>query len=133
MSEYDYLRNGFKVGEKGYLTCGIEGTVTGFEKGQWVEIEGTRLPLRFDTPGVVHLSMLPADDVIDDYDEEGCDACYDLNEKVEDAIATMDRLTGADPERDHGIADDLLLSLVPPNVRDAYHRLTDRARWWGAA
>jgi hypothetical protein len=52
---------------------------------------------------------------------------------VTDAVRMLDALTGADPERDHGQADEILLASVPAEVREAYLRLTGRASWWAAA
>jgi len=129
---YDYLRDGYKVGEYGFLTVGMEGTVTALGKPDWIEIEGTRLPLKFGTPGVVHLSMLPPTDEAEDAESDDM-YDYDAAMAIENTIAAIDRLTGADPEADHGLADDLLLSLLPDGVADAYRRLVDRIRWWGAA
>lgn len=49
-----------------------------------------------------------------------------------EAVAVLDRLTADDPEKDHSIADAVLLDAVPPEVAAAYRRLVDRAGWWGA-
>lgn len=53
--------------------------------------------------------------------------------KITDAIAALDKISAADPEGAHSEADKLLLSLVPPDVRAAYERVTARAAWWGCA
>lgn len=52
---------------------------------------------------------------------------------VDEAVAAIDALSGDDAEADHGRADDVLLAIAPPAVRDAYDRLTERAPWWAAA
>lgn len=49
----------------------------------------------------------------------------------EEAVAKLDALDGRDPENDHGLADIILLQLVPAEVRDAVLRAEDRAGgWW---
>ena len=50
-----------------------------------------------------------------------------------DVIERLNAMTGDDPERDHSDADDLLLSLVSPAVRNAYEALVQRAGWWATA
>lgn len=54
-------------------------------------------------------------------------------EAIDGAVSRISGMTGDDPERDHGIADDILLALVPRDVKDAYEALVERAAWWGAA
>lgn len=51
----------------------------------------------------------------------------------EEVIAALNSLTGHDPEVDHARADELLLKIVSPAVRDAYEAAEDRAgAWWYA-
>lgn len=51
-----------------------------------------------------------------------------------DVAAELDRLDpNVDPERAHSLADDLLLTAVPTEVRAAYERLHKRAPWWAGA
>lgn len=59
---------------------------------------------------------------------------------VEEAVAKLDALTGEHPGDDHEEADEILLAMVPAEVRDAYHRLSgdhyhqdQRAAWWAWA
>lgn len=59
---------------------------------------------------------------------------------TEEAVAALDALTGDDPCGDHEEADEILLAMVPVEVRDAYHRLSGdhwnqdgRADWWAWA
>lgn len=50
------------------------------------------------------------------------------------AVQQLERVEGnVDPERAHAEADELLLSLVPREVREAYERLATRSRWWAGA
>ena len=49
------------------------------------------------------------------------------------AVADLDAIDGTDPESAHAKADDILLALVPPDVREAYHELWDRCDWWVTA
>src|SRR5690554_1180466 len=48
-------------------------------------------------------------------------------------VDQLDALDVDDPEAAHGEADELLLSLVPAEVADAYRRVVKRADWWAAA
>ena len=49
-----------------------------------------------------------------------------------EAIAALDRLS-TDSEVAHSAADDILVSVVPPKVREAYERAKDRCGgWWYA-
>lgn len=50
-----------------------------------------------------------------------------------DPVQQLDAINGHDPERAHGLADDVLLSCVPAEVRDAYERLVERCGWWATA
>lgn len=51
----------------------------------------------------------------------------------EEAIQKLDAIPGDCPEEGHYRADEILLALVPPDVRDAYNRVADRAgAWWYA-
>jgi hypothetical protein len=50
------------------------------------------------------------------------------------AVSALDAIDASDPERAHDQADEILLSLVSPEVRAAYKRLSeDRASWWAGA
>jgi hypothetical protein len=58
----------------------------------------------------------------------------------EEAVAALDVLTGDNPETDHEQADEILLAVVPPEVRAAYARLSgdhyrqeSRTDWWAWA
>lgn len=50
-----------------------------------------------------------------------------------DPVVQLDSITGADPEGAHGEADKILLSQVPPEVREAYLRVVERCDWWATA
>ena len=50
-----------------------------------------------------------------------------------EAVRRLDAISGQEPDGDHGEADEILLSVVPAEVREAYERLVDRARWWATA
>jgi hypothetical protein len=50
-----------------------------------------------------------------------------------DAVATLDTIGSDDPEGAHCEADNLLLSLVHPDIAAAYERLVQRCRWWACA
>lgn len=53
------------------------------------------------------------------------------SDQVQRAVELLDSFDGnEDPEADHGNADNVLLSMVPSDVADAYRRLVNRARWW---
>jgi hypothetical protein len=49
------------------------------------------------------------------------------------AVEQLDAIPGDDPERAHGLADDVLLACVPAEVREAYERVAARCGWWAAA
>jgi hypothetical protein len=49
------------------------------------------------------------------------------------AVAVLEALVGADPEKAHGLADETLLQLVPADVRAAYERLKEASAWWASA
>ena len=52
---------------------------------------------------------------------------------AKEAIAALDALKGDDPEGDHCEADEILLAVVPPTVKQAYERAEFRAGgWWYA-
>lgn len=53
--------------------------------------------------------------------------------EIQEAIADLDTIPEGDPERAHSEADKILLKMVPPEVRAAYERLTERCSWWAAA
>lgn len=50
-----------------------------------------------------------------------------------EAVERLDAVDGSDPERAHSEADAVLLSVVSPEVRDAYRRVTARCSWWAGA
>ena len=51
----------------------------------------------------------------------------------QEAVRKLDALTGADPERDHLDADDILYAFAPREVKDAYDAAETRANgWWYA-
>lgn len=56
-----------------------------------------------------------------------------MRKKDADAVEALDAISGTDPEKHHGEADDVLLEVVHPEVRAAYERLMDRAGWWATA
>ncbi len=47
-------------------------------------------------------------------------------------VAALDSLQPGDKEAAHGVADDLLLSAVPEDVRSAYERARQRIGFWYA-
>lgn len=47
-----------------------------------------------------------------------------------EVVAELDQLDVSDPEHAHMKVDELLLRLVPQEVRDAYERVIARAPWW---
>lgn len=50
-----------------------------------------------------------------------------------EAVQKLDAIKAGDPERNHGDADDIILSVVPDEVREAYWRACVRdGRWWWA-
>ncbi len=49
------------------------------------------------------------------------------------AVERLDAIDGDDPVRAHSEADEVLLSVVPPDVREAYDRLAGRCSWWASA
>lgn len=51
----------------------------------------------------------------------------------ERAVEALDAMSGGDPEADHSDADKILLAVAPAEVKAAYARLADRARWWAYA
>lgn len=60
------------------------------------------------------------------------DGKYQLTTR--EAVAELDLIAGdGDPEADHGFADKVLLATVDHEVREAYDRLVQRARWWASA
>lgn len=50
--------------------------------------------------------------------------------ETERAVAALDAIGGGDGEHAHAQADQILLGLVPAEVRDAHERLVERAAWW---
>ncbi len=50
------------------------------------------------------------------------------------AVAALDAIDPReDPEKSHSDAEEILISLVPHEVAEAYRRLTERAPWWACA
>lgn len=45
-------------------------------------------------------------------------------------VAALDAIPTRDPEHAHGEADRILLAAAPPEVREAYQRVTARCSWW---
>src|SRR5262245_31823136 len=67
-----------------------------------------------------------------------CAECAKLRENVRvlhavRAVEMLDALTGRDAAADHHLADDVLLDVVPDEVREAYVRLRDRVAAWPTA
>jgi hypothetical protein len=52
---------------------------------------------------------------------------------IDEAVEKLDAINASDPEAAHGIADEILLSLLPLEVNQAYTRLVQRCRWWASA
>jgi hypothetical protein len=52
---------------------------------------------------------------------------------AEVAVERLNAIEGGDPEGAHGEADQVLLALVPAEVREAYRALVARCEWWAAA
>jgi hypothetical protein len=57
-----------------------------------------------------------------------CQAVRALRELRLEALSV-----GHDPESLHGAADAILLAAVHPEVRQAYERVKEDARWWASA
>ena len=50
-----------------------------------------------------------------------------------EAVQKLDAIKAGDPERNHGDADRIVLSVVPDEVREAYWRAYERDYgWWWA-
>ena len=56
-----------------------------------------------------------------------------LTKKEQDVIKQLDETGSGDPEIAHGAADELVLSVVHPGVKEAYERLVKRCGWWARA
>lgn len=56
-----------------------------------------------------------------------------MSERSDGCIRALDAIDASDPEAAHGLADELLLGYVSPDVRLAYMRVIDRCKWWGTA
>ncbi len=55
-------------------------------------------------------------------------------EAVDAAVAALDAIDPReDPEKSHSDAEEILISLVPHEVAEAYRRLAERAPWWATA
>ena len=50
-----------------------------------------------------------------------------------DAVTALDNIAGDDHERAHSAADDILIALVPDEIRAAYQRVQQRCSWWATA
>ena len=48
-------------------------------------------------------------------------------------VDLLDNLDVTDPEKAHGVVDELLLDLVPDPVSEAVERVVRRADWWAGA
>lgn len=48
------------------------------------------------------------------------------NKQIAEVVAKLDQLPGGDAEGEHGIADAILLSAVPPQVRAAWEQARTR-------
>ncbi len=49
------------------------------------------------------------------------------------AVEALDAISGVDPEEAHWKADEILLMVVTPEIREAYERVIERAgAWWYA-
>lgn len=60
----------------------------------------------------------------------------DTDERLSDAdvVIALNAIASADdPERAHSLADDILLSCVPDEIRAAYERVQQRAPWWASS
>ena len=53
--------------------------------------------------------------------------------KIKEAVNLLNAIRGNEPESDHSRADDILLECVHPEIRKAYEKLVDRAKWWATA
>ena len=51
---------------------------------------------------------------------------------IEEAVAKLDALEKYDAESAHIAADDVLLLMVPPEVREAWERAQERIGFWYA-
>jgi hypothetical protein len=49
------------------------------------------------------------------------------------AVTRLDAIDSEDPEVAHHMAEEILLDLAPFEVRNAYFRLVERAKWWASA
>lgn len=52
------------------------------------------------------------------------------------AVERLNRIaavSSGDPEAAHGAADEVLLAMVPAEVRQAYQRVVDACAWWATA
>ncbi len=54
--------------------------------------------------------------------------------KIREFVEDLDGLDAElDPERAHGMADEILMAAVPKKIRRAYNRVVNRAPWWAAS
>ena len=57
----------------------------------------------------------------------------ELRLTAEEAVKRLDAIDGGDTETAHADADDILLAVVPPEVREAWNRANERAQgFWYA-
>jgi hypothetical protein len=63
--------------------------------------------------------------------EKESDEMNDSKMTVDEAVAELDAITGADPEFAHHRADKILQAFTPPEILAALKRLHERADgWW---
>lgn len=56
-----------------------------------------------------------------------------MNDEIAQAVAELESLLGLDdPETVHGMADEILESAAPPEVREAYERVRADVGFWYA-
>jgi cellobiose-specific phosphotransferase system component IIB len=67
------------------------------------------------------------------YETSQREATARRDREVHDAVTALNAIQAGDAEAAHGQADDVLLSLVSPQVRAAYEAVKDRAPWWASA
>jgi hypothetical protein len=65
--------------------------------------------------------------------DEVADWFTELARTAEEATLDLRAIPSADPDAAHSTADDILLSAVLPDVRDAYNDLIRRCAWWATA
>lgn len=58
---------------------------------------------------------------------------WQAREEMKKAVADLDAIDGGDAEGAHAEADEVLLRMVPRQVRQAYERLRERSARWACA